>query len=46
VPKAPGWTFRAQSPLAEGTVGLWLSVKTNAPPGATILVNRDGEPRI
>src|SRR5205823_4262283 len=21
---------------AEGTVGLWLSVKTNAPPGATI----------
>jgi ABC-type Mn2+/Zn2+ transport system permease subunit len=24
--------------LAEGVAGLWLSVKTNAPPGATVAV--------
>lgn len=34
-------TFQATTVLlvlAEGTVGLWLSVKTNAPPGATVAV--------
>jgi ABC-type Zn uptake system ZnuABC Zn-binding protein ZnuA/ABC-type Mn2+/Zn2+ transport system permease subunit len=37
--RMPSWQLASVVLVAlEGTVGLWLSVKTNAPPGATIAV--------
>jgi ABC-type Zn uptake system ZnuABC Zn-binding protein ZnuA/ABC-type Mn2+/Zn2+ transport system permease subunit len=37
--RMPSWQLASVALVAlEGTVGLWLSVKTNAPPGATIAV--------
>ena len=39
VERMPSWQLASVALVAlEGTVGLWLSVKTDAPPGATIAV--------